>query len=285
MAMDEKSGMNFSEYMAILSGNTDILDKARLDKRVAALEGERKSFYKDKSSSVHKLESHTKILESNNERIANHTADYAAFTSRAQTDEDGYHRNLVRLDGLTATDVKSVGAKLQEIAKNATTGGQHLPIGELYGFPILVKTESAIREGVEVKQNRFFIEGAYKYSHNNGQLAMSDHKVAATSFLNALERIPKQIEQLQAENAKLEKDLPTLREIVGGTWKKEDELKQLKSEVAALERKIQLTLLPLSNEKMEQKQGATTPTNKNEFPAMIIPPKLPTTETNKGFKI
>lgn len=114
---------------------------------------------------------------------------------------------------------------------------------------------------------------------------MSDHKVAATSFLNALERIPKQIEQLQAENAKLEKDLPTLREIVGGTWKKEDELKQLKSEVAALERKIQLTLLPLSNEKMEQKQGATTPTNKNEFPAMIIPPKLPTTETNKGFKI
>ena len=284
-AMDEKSGMNFSEYMAILSGNTDILDKARLDKRVAALEGERKSFYKDKSSSVYKLESHTKILESNNERIANHTADYAAFTSRAQTDEDGYHRNLVRLDGLTATDVKSVGAKLQEIAKNATTGGQHLPIGELYGFPILVKTESAIREGVEVKQNRFFIEGAYKYSHNNGQLAMSDHKAAATSFLNALERIPKQIEQLQAENAKLEKDLPTLREIVGGTWKKEDELKQLKSDVAALERKIQLTLLPLSNEKMEQKQGATTPTNKNEFPAMIIPPKLPTTETNKGFKI
>ena len=28
-AMDEKSGMNFSEYMAILSGNTDLLDKAK----------------------------------------------------------------------------------------------------------------------------------------------------------------------------------------------------------------------------------------------------------------
>jgi N12 class adenine-specific DNA methylase len=293
-AMDEKSGMNFSEYMAILSGNTDILDKARLDKRVAALEGERKSFYKDKSSSVHKLESHTKILESNNERIANHTADYAAFTSRAQTDEDGYHRNLVRLDGLTATDVKSVGTKLQEIAKNATTGGQHLPIGELYGFPILVKTESAIREGVEVKQNRFFIEGAYKYSHNNGQLAMSDHKAAATSFLNALERIPKQIEQLQAENAKLEKDLPTLREIVGGTWKKEDELKQLKSEVAALERKIQLTLTPptqTKGENGEQKQETKATLSANDDKDFIKDHiaiarlKAPVADAVKGFKI
>ncbi len=35
-AMDEKNGMNFSEYMAILSGNTDLLEKAKLEKRVAA---------------------------------------------------------------------------------------------------------------------------------------------------------------------------------------------------------------------------------------------------------
>ena len=40
-AMDEKSGMNFSEYMALLSGNTDLLDKAKLEKRIASLEGER----------------------------------------------------------------------------------------------------------------------------------------------------------------------------------------------------------------------------------------------------
>ena len=45
-AMDEKSGMNFSEYMAILSGNTDLLDKAKLEKRIASLESERKSFGK-----------------------------------------------------------------------------------------------------------------------------------------------------------------------------------------------------------------------------------------------
>ena len=58
-AMDEKSGMNFSEYMALLSGNTDLLDKAKLEKRIASLEGERKSFNKGKRDSEFKLESKT----------------------------------------------------------------------------------------------------------------------------------------------------------------------------------------------------------------------------------
>ena len=275
-SMDEKSGMNFSEYMAILLGNTNLLDKARLEKKVAALESERKSFYKDKSGSTWKLESHTKKLEENNGYIAKLTTDYATFTSRAQTDEDGYYRNPVRLDGLAVTDAKSVGTRLQEIAKNAETGGEYKPIGELYGFPILVKTEKSIREGVEVKQNRFFIEGAYKYTYNNGQLAMSDHKAAATNFLNALERIPKQIEQYKTENAKLEKDLPTLREIVGGTWKKEEELKQLKSEVAVLERKIQLKLKP------PEKQVQTA---EEDAPHENIPIARPIITEKKGIRI
>lgn len=109
------------------------------------------------------------------------------------------------MDGLAATDAKSVGTRLQEIAKNATTGGEYSRIGELYGFPILVKTESSIREGMEVKQNRFFVEGEYKYTYNNGQIAMADHKAAATNFLNALDRIPKLMEQYKTKNEAIEK--------------------------------------------------------------------------------
>ena len=48
-----------------------------------------------------------------------------------------------------------------------------------------------------------------------------------------------------------------LQEIAGKTWKKEDELKQLKSELAALDRKIQLELAPKHEEtpSQGQKQG------------------------------
>ena len=253
-AMDEKSGMNFSEYMAILSGNTDLLDKARLEKKVAALESERKSFYKAKSGSAWKLEEYTKTLAHNNDCIVKMSADYETFLARVQTDKEGNKLNALRLDGLDATDHKSLGTHLQEIAKNATTGGEYLRIGELYGFPILVKTESSLKEGVEVKQNRFFVEGAYKYTYNNGQIAMADTKAATMNFLNALERIPKLVEQYREKNVEYERDIPILQQTVGGVWKKEDELKQLKSEVAALERKIQLELAPPKPEAVQGQQ-------------------------------
>ncbi len=254
-AMDEKSGMNFSEYMAILSGNTDLLDKARLEKKVAALESERKSFHKAKSNSVWKLEEYTKTLAHNNDCIVKMSADYETFLARVQTDKEGNKLNTLRLDGLDATDHKSLGTHLQEIAKNATTGGEYMRIGELYGFPILVKTESGLKDGVEVRQNRFFVEGAYKYTYNNGQIAMSDTKAAAMNFLNALERIPKLVEQYQEKNVEYERDIPILQQTVGGVWKKEDELKQLKSEVAALERKIQLELTPPKPEAVQEQQA------------------------------
>ena len=253
-AMDEKSGMNFSEYMAILSGNTDLLDKARLEKKVAALESERKSFHKAKSGSAWKLEEYTKTLAHNNDCIVKMSADYETFLARVQTDKEGNKLNALRLDGLDAADHKSLGARLQEIAKNATTGGEYMRVGELYGFPILVKTESSLKDGKEVRQNRFFVEGAFKYTYNNGQIAMADTKAAAMNFINALERIPKLVEQYREKNVEYERDIPILQQTVGGVWKKEDELKQLKSEVAALERKIQLELAPPKPEAAQEQQ-------------------------------
>ena len=73
---------------------------------------------------------------------------------------------------------------------------------------------------------------------------MADTRAAATNFLNALERIPGIIDQYKEKIATLEREIPQLQEIAGKTWKKEDELKQLKSELAALDRKIQLELAP-----------------------------------------
>ena len=60
--------------------------------------------------------------------------------------------------------------------------------------------------------------------------------------IDILERIPQTIEQYKEKNAALAKDIPLLKEIAGKQWKKEDELKGLKSELAALDRKIQLEL-------------------------------------------
>ena len=243
-AMDEKSGMNFSEYMAILSGNTDLLDKAKLEKKIASLEGERKSFHKGKRDSELKLESKTSALRNNQAVIVGMTEDWEKFTAAVQTDKEGNRLNPIKIDGLDTTDEKAIGKRLQEIAKNATTGGQYKRIGELYGFPVKVVSERTLSDGLEFTDNRFFVEGNYRYTYNNGHLAMADTHAAAVNFLNALEKIPSVIDQYKAKNETLEREIPQLQEIAGKTWKKEDELKQLKSELAALDRKIQLELAP-----------------------------------------
>ena len=243
-AMDEKSGMNFSEYMALLSGNTDLLDKAKLEKRIASLEGERKSFNKGKRDSEFKLEAKTGELRNNTAVIEAMTEDWNRFLSVVKTDKEGNRQNAVKVDGVDSTDEKVIGKRLQEIAKNATTGGLYKPVGELYGFPIKVVSERILKEGLEFTDNRFVVEGNYKYTYNNGHLAMADPVAAARNFLNALERIPSIIDQYKGKNEVLEKEVPQLQEIASKVWKKEDELKQLKSELAALDRKIQLELAP-----------------------------------------
>ena len=256
-AMDEKSGMNFSEYMAILSGNTDLLDKAKLEKKIASLEGERKSFSKGKRESELKLEGKTGELRNNQAAIAAMTEDWEKFTAAAQTDREGNRLNLLRIDGLDSADEKTIGKRLQEIARNATTGGQYKRVGELYGFPIEVVSERTLKDGLEFCDNRFVVAGNYRYSYNNGHLAMADTHAAAMNFLNALERIPGIIDQYRKKNEVLEREIPQLQAIAGKTWKKEDELKQLKSELAALDRKIQLELAPPTPESTEEnRQGS-----------------------------
>ncbi len=270
-SMDEKGGMNFSEYVAILSGNTELLEKARLEKKIASLESERQAFMRGKSSSRYKLEDIISNVEQNNGFISRISKDIEAFNTRVQHQPDGITRlNPVQLDGLQGSNPKEVGLKLNEIADKARTHGAHEKIGTLYGFDLMVKSETTNKDGFDVIQNRFFIkgEGNILYNYNHGVMA-TDPKTAAQNFLNALDTMPKLLEKYQADNEKLQKDIPVLKEVVEGTWRKEPELKTLKDELIKLDREIQLSLTPISEtegqaETVPDKTVSTTNQNQSQ---------------------
>ncbi|MDG1871909.1 MAG: N-6 DNA methylase [Flavobacterium sp.] len=254
-SMDEKSGMNFSEYVAILSGNTDLLDKAKIEKQVAGLESEKQAFNRSKVSSKYKLEDVTSMLESAQSRLQRMSLDWKNLQQRIQKNSDDTNANPVLLDDLSPNaDMKQIGAKLNQIADKSRTGGQYEEIGTLYGFTLLVKTEMSEKEGVDIRVNRFLVqgEGNIKYTYNNGIIA-SDAKLASMNFLNALEKVSGYIEQEQKKITELKKDLPILHEIVKGTWTKESRLSELKTELASIDRKIQLSI---TNENKEQQTEA-----------------------------
>ena len=241
--MDEKGGIPFSEYVAVLSGNTDLLDKARLEKRIAGMEGERKAFQRGKGESRIKLETFLANRASNDDIIARVRKDKAAIESRMQYDKEGNRLNPLKIDGVAGDDPKVIAAKLHEIEDRERTHGQPKVIGSLYGFDIVVKTDTTVKDGLDFCENRFFVrgEGNFLYNYNNGRLAV-DPKTACQNFINAFDSIPRLIEKYTRDNEAIEKELPVLEQVVGEVWKKEDELKQLKADLAALDRKILLSL-------------------------------------------
>jgi hypothetical protein len=81
--------------------------------------------------------------------------------------------------------------------------------------------------------------------------------LASRSFIGALEKIPSIIEKYEKENEKISKDIPVLQEVANSVWRKENELKNLKTELDALSRKIQLSLKPVE-------QGDEKPENRSQ---------------------
>ena len=263
-AMDEKNGMNFSEYMAILSGNTDLLEKAKLEKRIAALESERKAHNKGISDSKFRLQTISHDIANNEAAIGRMKEDAARYAADVQRDKDGNPINNLTIDTCHLKDEQNMGVHLQGLALKTDTHGQYKRIGEVYGFPISIISERNLVDGKETVQNRFVVEGNYKYKFNNGFIAMSDTHAACMNFVNALEKIPGIIEQYEERTAKLKADVPQLETIVAKQWGKESELKDLKSELAALDRKITAALAP---KKEEQDGEENKQVNMKDAPA------------------
>ena len=294
-AMDEKTGMNFSEYVAILSGNTELLEKARLEKKITTLESERQAFVRGKSSSRYKLDDILQKVEKNSGLIERIGKDLENFKSRVQLNEDGSYKNPIQLDGIQGGDIKFIGKHLNHIADTARTGNEFDKIGSLYGFDLLVKSETSQKEGFDAVQNRFYVrgEGDYLYQYNYGNLA-TDPRLAAQNFLGALGTIEPTLEKFQKENEKLSKDIPTLKEVVEGTWRKELELAALRDEFKELDRKIQLSLKPIEEseglpvnevlvDKKQTPEDNRQPTQGNGQP--YIPARLREIADNSGGRV
>lgn len=170
-------------------------------------------------------------------------------------DKDGNKLNPVQLNGVSGSDPKAIGTKLNEIKERARTQGQDFEIGSLYGFKIVVKTESSNSDLFDLNQNKFFIQGdsGIKYSYNNANIA-TDPVLASQNFLNALEKMPTLIEKYQKDADKLATDIPVLQSTMNTSWRREDELKELKTEMQTLDRKIQLSLKPIEQGDAPQEQ-------------------------------
>lgn len=220
-ALDEKSGMNFAEYVAILSGNTDLLEKAKLDKQIAQLQKERSLFFKDKAQSEQQMNRLIDEIEKNTSAITDMRSDYKHFVS-----SEG---EFVTRDNTVIYD-KAIGKYMNAWRSKNTFDGVNY-IGSYKGHKLYME---------RVFDNNYFgiVGASSRHYQSQSPLPMAHDKVQA--WLEELGlSLSERANKLENKNAVNTREIKVLKDKLGNlTFTKENILFELRKKVTDLNKKI-----------------------------------------------
>ncbi len=286
-AIDEKSGMNFSEYIAILSGDTSLLEKSKLEKKIAVMESLKVSHFREIARNKYQLENLQNEQTSTVKTLHKLTEDEKAYKAILQFDKDGVKVNPIKLDGIITQDSEAIGRhiiKLYQDWKPATADEHTAQIGTLYGFNLYIRRQ---QEAYEEKglfeyrySNSFYAQrtnDGIKYTYNNGLPNTDNPKLAARHFLNAIDRVESLKEKYEHTLSDLRTEIPKLEQLTTKSFVQEVELLQMKNELANLERQI---AIKIQENQLKQHQAAET-----EPEEVIETPVIQLTEKVNGHSV
>lgn len=257
--MDEKTGMNFAEYMAVLSGNTDLLERAKLEKKIAAMESAKKLFYREQSKRKQQMADMEREVKNLERDIPDCRADLERFEKAKVLDEFGQVVNTFEMKGVSVPDgvtvgtvdwAKHVGNELLKLDHDTDTGGNYQTVGSIYGFEVLMRTDIvgtqylADGSSVPMKANKYFVKGSrimYRMFTNT-----LDHRSASTAVgypLQVLQvKLAADLEQWTDRLENLRRSVGQLQSIAAEEWGKDEELQKLKQQLADLDKRIKSRL-------------------------------------------
>lgn len=223
-AMDENTGMNYSEYVAVLSGNTDLLDKAKLDRRIQQLENDKYIFYKNKSENERYITSLQARIIDNNKLAQTMKSDYTKYSSSTG--------NFVTPDG-TSIHGKTLGKYLHTYKNNYCDCGKKI-VGKYRNHPVYISYNGETKV--------FGIVG------NSGTLYRSAKNIPLSYeevpyWIEAIgESLPQRSDDLIHQCQKDKIEIVKLTERIKDKWPHDEQLGSLKAELKIIERRILSTL-------------------------------------------
>ena len=229
-AMDEDNGMNFAEFVALLSGNTDLLEKTKLDNKIMQPEKEQAIFKKDRIRAERKIAANREDMTKAESAAARMTQDWEYITSYTGD-------RTTRLLNLAQATAEETGRELHRISKTYRNGAIGT-IGTYAGLNLSVYSEYDM--GGTFYRNTFLVEGVSGLKYRCGiSGALPLGFVESSRYPQAaLAKLPGMIEEQRQKIAKLESEIPALQGIIARKWSKADELARLKQECNALQHRI-----------------------------------------------
>ncbi|MEA5462051.1 helicase-related protein [Arcicella sp. LKC2W] len=235
---DADGGQNFGEILANLSGNTDILEKIKLEGLVQKLEKSKKSFESEIYDALENIQKTETLIPENKRNIERTKQDIEQAQSIPTVTietEDGRVLNRIKfedqaLGGQVQANRKDFGEYLNQMIINAVYQQPNyvkIPVTNIFGFEIQAE-----------KKDYGFVETHLYLKGKSGAMYSFNNSVIAGVLLNNLEKtlmnfehlLNAQIQTLQRNELKL----IDYQELSNRTWNKDAELLDAKDKLKAI---------------------------------------------------
>lgn len=249
----DDGAMPFAEYVAILSGNQDLLEKVKLEKKLADIERGYSVFMKRK----YEAESWIKW---NQGKIRNELG----FLDKFQTDWSkleplDLEKELIVINGKSYQDKKEVGEiLLREFKKHQTAppvktfdeakrrAEKEVEIASLGDFKLMLipgsyhDLNANDKDGAWINNPNVYVLGPSGWEYNYAEGKLNENPALAGRYIiDCLKRIPKQIEDRISDIKELEETNATYQKVIQAEFKDADQIKDLKKQIDDLGARIE----------------------------------------------
>lgn len=230
-SLDENNGMNFAEFVALLSGNTDLLNKTKLDNQILLLEKEHTIFKKERYTAERKLNEALRKKEQCTDNIRRMTADLHFFNNSTAP------HTLILSSAAGPLTPEDTGRALHTLQRNHRSA-DFTPVATYMQQPILIRSTYLLTG--EFSHNSLFLQApsGLRYILPPSGILPSSLSRSANFPDDIIKSIPGRIKAQQDTLLSLEADIPALRQLLTRTWSKQPELDRLKMQVRELQKKI-----------------------------------------------
>ncbi|MCX8490048.1 MAG: helicase C-terminal domain-containing protein [Cyclobacteriaceae bacterium] len=225
-AFDQEGGMNFGEYVALLSGNTDLLEKVKLEKKLYDLERSYQVFLKRKSEAEFYIDLNTRDLKTKETHLSKLESDWKPIQSI------DLEKTPIIVNGKFIDDRKVVGELLNDKIKGliCVGGREESTIAELLDFKLVYHPIQA-KVYVISKSSMVFNYADGKLNENSA--------LAGRYIIDSIKRLPKVIENTRESMNSYQKKIDTYKHELTLDFKEKSVIKDLKHQIEQLTVKLE----------------------------------------------
>jgi N12 class adenine-specific DNA methylase len=238
---DDEEGMGLQEMVAILSGNPDILENAKLVKQVQTLETSKKNFDQGQFDAQASLRRNQNSIERNTSYLTEAEKDLATINANAELDKDGDPIFKIKLFDNEYTKNKEAGKAIIDNHSQflKIPKGQQRKIGTYLGLDVIAEGTSFFKDlgrgqSKEEPDYMLFLKGARWHRVTKSM----DEVAQGVAFKHAAFGINNDIRVYNREINDAKTAITSLNEVLQQKWGKDEELNKLKQKQVEVQRRL-----------------------------------------------